>query len=158
MSSAFIAILRKTALASCPRAPHKGLSGRESAPGAREKRNLARATRVTRNGRLLSRAAGAEDREARSSAGWRGQFVDRAGGGAGLGTAGSCLGVDPKRPSPRPWGPHLRRLAEAGRARRVRARQRRSRPRHAEPVHGRLGALAFWRTPGAGVEDGASDR
>ncbi|HVU31110.1 MAG TPA: hypothetical protein VHE36_11995, partial [Sphingomicrobium sp.] len=43
----------KTALASRPLESHKGLSGRESAPGAREKRNGARATRVTRNGVLL---------------------------------------------------------------------------------------------------------
>ena len=68
------------------------------------------------------------------------------------------LGIDPHRPSPRPWRAHLRRLAEAGRARRVRPRQRRARHRHAEPVHGRLGALAFRRAAGAGVEDGAADR
>src|SRR6185503_9863758 len=42
----------KTALASSPRHFHKGLSGRESAPGAREKKSPPRATHVTRNGQL----------------------------------------------------------------------------------------------------------
>src|SRR3954469_3201147 len=43
----------KTALACRSGQSHKGFSGRESAPGAREKRSPARATRVTCNGILL---------------------------------------------------------------------------------------------------------
>src|SRR5689334_25062255 len=67
----------KTALASSLRHFHKGLSGCESAPGAREKRSSPRATRVTRNGNLLSLHGGWEE-EARESARWRGEFVGRA--------------------------------------------------------------------------------
>ena len=82
----------------------------------------------------------------------------RAGRGAGRGAARSSLGIDSHRTSPRSWRAHLRRLAEAGRARRVRARQRRARHRHAEPVHGRLGALAFRRAADPGLEDRPSGR
>jgi hypothetical protein len=44
----------KTALESFIGQSQEGLSGRESAPGAREKRSLRRATRIGRTGILLS--------------------------------------------------------------------------------------------------------
>jgi hypothetical protein len=52
MSSHIFHFREKTALESCRRQFQKQLSGRESAPDAREKRSLPRATRVSRNGRF----------------------------------------------------------------------------------------------------------
>ena len=154
----FFHFCEKRALASWPRGSHKGLSGRESAPGAREKRG-------SWSARLGSRATG-------PLCLCRG-YVE--GGARTVQVAGSdslaeARGAATTAPIEAAWESirsGLRRDLGArtfdgwlrpGGARRVRARQRRARPRHAEPVHGRLGPLAFRRAADAGVADRSADR